>query len=204
MRNRGFTLIEVLVVIMIILIILGAVVGLFGLMFRGSGLRQAGLMVTTAINGAKMEASRSRQSHFVQFIKTGSNEGEMQVWKDINPATPALDTAADLKVGNPMQLPKGSAFCRDDGQVPTTVADAYSPTGVRCPGWLKLAPTGYVRYPAGYSFHQIVQFEQKFNTSPPPSPDGDIIVHMIGRPFKLYLDIDEVQGSVRKTHFIDF
>jgi prepilin-type N-terminal cleavage/methylation domain-containing protein len=195
-RDRGFTLIEVLVVIMIMLIVLGAVIGVFGLMFRGAGLRQGGLMVTTAVNGAKMEASRSRQSHYVQFLRTPSNEGQMQVWKDLNPATLILDQAVDQKVGHPIDLPKGTAFGLLDGQNPASAS--------RFPDWIKLAPTGYVRYPAGYTYFQTVAFEQKFNVSPPPAPDGDIIIHMIGRAYKLYMDIDEVQGSIRKSHFVDF
>lgn len=196
-NNRGFTLIELIVVIVIMLIILGAVVGLFGLMFRGSSLRQGGLMVTTAINGCKMEASRSRQAHYVQFIKTGTNEGQMQVWKDMNPVTLGLDTVNDLKVGHPIDLPKGVALGRTDGDIP-------GGAGVRCPAWVKMAPTGYVRYSGSYGYFQTVAFEQKFNVSPPPAPDGDVIIHMIGRAYKLYMDIDEVQGSIRKSHFCDF
>ena len=188
-RRRAYTLIELLVVIIIIMIILGSVAAVFGLMFRSSGLRQGGLVVTTALNGAKMEASRSRQAHFVDLIEDASNKATIQVYKDMNPSDGGLTTATDIRVGKVIELPKGVAFGKID-------ADSAGSAGF--PDWIQVASTGYVRYTGGLSGVQVSTFEADINTA---APKGDIILHVLGKQMHLYLDINEIQASIRKTHY---
>lgn len=189
MRTKGFTLIELLVVIIIILIILGSVAAVFGLMFRSSGLRQGGLVMTTALNGAKMEASRSRQAHFVDLIEDTSNKATIQIYKDMNPSDGGLSTATDIRVGKLIELPKGVAFGKND---------ADGPGAPGFPDWIQIASTGYVRYPGGIAGVQVSTFEADINSA---SPKGDIIIHMIAKQMHLYMDVNEIQASIRKSHF---
>lgn len=196
-RRAGFTLVELLVVIIIMLILLASVVGIFGLMFRNAGLRQGGLLVSTAVTAAKTDASRTRKNHFIEFKRNAAtNEGIMQIWKDTDPNNPspgnALNTSADEMVGKPIDLPKGVAFGKDDGDNPGNSS--------RFPAWIKIASTGYVRYSASYTNMQTNEFENNVASG---TPDGDIVLHTLGRTFRLYIDINEVQGSVRKSHFYD-
>lgn len=188
--RQGFTLIELLVVIIIILIILGSLVAVFGLMFRSSGLRQGGLVVTTALNAAKMEASRSRQAHYVDLIEDTSNAATIQIYKDMNPADGLpLNFGADIKVGKRIDLPKGVAFGKND---------ADGPGAAGFPDWIQIAATGYVRYPGGITGVQVSTFETDINTA---APKGDIILHMIAKQMHLYMDVNEIQASVRKAHY---
>lgn len=194
--RRGFTLIEMLVVLAIIAVILSGVVAVFGLMFRSGGLRQAGLIVSTAVTSAKMEASNNRDTYWVDLeLFSGTGFGRMRVFRDngvgnVGTLVPTGGTA-DLAVGKPLDLPKGCLFGKND-------ADVDGAEGF--PAWLRFASTGYVRYPTGYTSYGIFGYEsnQAANT-----PKGDIIIKQKGRTFRLYLDINEVTGSVRKHRFYD-
>jgi prepilin-type N-terminal cleavage/methylation domain-containing protein len=202
MRQRasgrgGFTLIELLVVIIIMVIILGSVAAIFGLMFRGGGLRQGGYMLSTALNTCKYRASNNRTTHFLDLSLSPDKTGMFQIIIDDDPASPNVLASADRRIDKPMDLPKGITFGLTDGA---------SPNSAGYPDWIMITSTGYVRYPPSGPFNiSIGKFEADYAAAVNSggTASGDVILHPLGRSYKLYCDVNEISAAVRKTQFLD-
>jgi prepilin-type N-terminal cleavage/methylation domain-containing protein len=196
MKRRGFTLIELLVVLAIMALILGTVAAMWGLMFRSGGLRQGGLVVNSGVTSARMEASNTRTDHWVDLEKfAATGLGRIKIYRDsgagnVGTLTPT-GGSADLLIGKPLDLPQGCLFGKNDTDVEGAVG---------FPAWLRIASTGYVRYPTGYTSYQIFAFESNLSAG---TPVGDLIMKVKGRSFKLYMDVNEVTGAIRKHAFYD-
>ena len=191
-RRKGFTLLELLIVIILIVILAGVTVAMMNTFFRGQGTRQAATQVVIAFSNAKQLAANTRVMHFLVFFNvdtTGDGtpeSGTIEIHKDVNgnrqydgdfnSTTMDADTAIE---GKPMALPKHVKF------------ESY-------PQWVGVFPTGYCTFPAGFSEMNGGPFDGLAQNG---TVGGDIILLIPGRNYRACLDIDRGSGKIRRWFF---
>ncbi len=185
-RPHGFTLLEMMIVIAIIGIILGAAVALLGVMFKGESVRQGAAIVSQGIAEAKQWAAKEHEYFFLVFSKTGE-EGWIEVHRDANKdglyqgdqdfKTPDADPVVE---GIRADLPKFVSF---------EIA----------PNWVGIAPSGYLSFAPGFNEVQASTFDAVHNGDA-PKPIGDIVLKVANRGFRACMDLDKATGKVRRTH----
>jgi prepilin-type N-terminal cleavage/methylation domain-containing protein len=188
MRRKGFTLLEMLIVIIIIVILAGAAVALMNVFFRGQGLRQGAMIVSQAIAEARQLAAETHMVHFVVFSKK-TDDGWLEIHQDTNkngiydgdqnPSTPD----ADKIVGEKIDMPKWVVF-------------DYAPT------WIGVAPSGFMMFNGGFATVQASTFDSVMNGSS-PTPIGDVILRIQGRPYAMCINLDRASGKVRRSFFLN-
>jgi prepilin-type N-terminal cleavage/methylation domain-containing protein len=188
-REAGFTLLEMLVVIIIVVILASVSVALLNVFFRGQGVRQGAMIVANAVSQAKQKAAETHKYHFLVFSPVGK-EGWMEVHADKNEdgiyqgddkfdtvdADPALE-------GGKIDLPKFVVFDT-------------------CPSWVAFSPSGYCHFSPGFKEIQASSFDKVMNGSN-PTPIGDIILRVSGRGFVMCIDLDKAAGKVRRFFFVN-
>ncbi|MBI2931041.1 MAG: prepilin-type N-terminal cleavage/methylation domain-containing protein [Planctomycetes bacterium] len=189
MKQRGFTLIEMLVVIVIIVILVGASVAMINVFFRGQGVRQGALIVTQAIAQAKQLAADKRSVHFVVF-ENKPDGGEMRIYQDTSAPFKEF-TLGDTEIEQrPIGLSKHVRF-----------------RGPFCPAWLGVEPSGYVIFSpgsiSGGGFMEVHAswFEGQLRADPPVLA-GDIVLEMASQRYFMCMDVDRAGGKIRRSHFV--
>lgn len=187
-RDGGFTLLEMMIVIAIIGIILGASVALLGLFFKGESVRQASAIVAQGVAEAKQWAAKERVYFFLVFSKEGE-EGTIEIHRDANKdgiyqgdqdvKTPDADPAVEGKWAD---LPKFVIF-------------------ERSPKWISFAPSGYMGFSPGFNEMQASSFDA-VHAGSNPNPVGDVVVKVTNRNFRVCMDLDKATGKVRRSHFL--
>lgn len=185
-RTRGFTLLEMMIVIAIIGVILGVSIALLGLFFKGESVRQGAVIVAQGVAEARGWAAKEHGYFFLVFSKTGE-EGTIEVHRDSNKdgiyqgdqdvKTPDADLAVEGKWAD---LPKFVTF-------------------ETAPNWVSFAPSGYMGFPGGYNEVPASTFDTVHNGSA-PKPVGDIVLKVANRNFRVCMDLDKATGKVRRSH----
>ncbi len=177
--KRGFTLIELLVVIIIIIIIASTVVALMNVFFRGQGIRQASIVITQAFAQGKQLSCDQRVVHFIVFTNAPDG-GRMQIYRDGNGNKTWDGAAMDPEISErTIELPRFVMFIKN-------------------PQWVAFEPSGYVIFNTGFVELTPGAFEAAQSSNP---PDGDLIIQMNNRPYKMTMDIERVTGKIRKSAF---
>jgi prepilin-type N-terminal cleavage/methylation domain-containing protein len=187
-RSRGFTLLEMMIVIAIIGIILGVTVALFGLFFKGESVRQGAAIVAQGVAEAKQWASKEHEYFFLVFSKTGEdNEAWIEVHRDANKDGVyqgdqdfTTNDADPVVEGIRADLPKFVVF-------------------ETAPKWLSVAPSGYLAFAPGFSEVQASTFDKVMNGAA-PKPIGDVVLKVKGRNFRVCMDLDKATGKARRSH----
>ncbi|HLF93529.1 MAG TPA: prepilin-type N-terminal cleavage/methylation domain-containing protein [Planctomycetota bacterium] len=190
-RDRGFTLIEMLVVIIIIVIIAGVSVALLGVFFRGQGVRQGSMIVSQVIAEAKQAAAKSHRVHYVVFSKT-QTEAWMEIHRDNPTNLDGLyqgDQNSDSNDADPA-LPGGRV------DLPKHVQFDYAPV------WIAFTPSGYCYFSGGFKEIQASTFDAVMNGAS-PNPVGDIIIKIDLQPYYMCMDLDRASGKIRRTFFLN-
>ncbi len=192
-RRGGFTLVEMLVVIIIITILTGTTVMLANNIMRGQAVRQAAMIVKQGVAQAKQMAAATRRVHFLVFSPTGQ-EGWLEIHADSNGSgdyqgdqDPKTDSDQDRMVqGHRIDLPQFVVF---------EVA----------PAWIAFQPSGYITmHDSGGGLFPEVQassFDAIMNGSD-PRVVGDVVIAMLNRPYKQCMDLDRAAGKVRRDFFL--
>lgn len=185
-KGAGFTLIELLIVVIIIMILAGLSVSLMFVFTKGQAVKQSANEVEHAIFRAA-ELSRAKGIiHFVVFSNATSG-GEIMLWNDKN-GDKVFDSATDEKV---------------DGNATTLAQFVRFKTG-KFPAWIGFERSGRMRFPAGWTGPMNPgTFETNVKNN---APDGDIVLVLTDadgneKPYKMYGNIDDIAGKVRKWHF---
>ena len=177
--KKGFTLIELLVVIIIIIILASTVVALMNVFFRGQGVRQASLVITQAFAQGKQLAADTRVVHFIVF-SNAPDGGRMQIYRDGNGNKTWDGAAMDPEIPERIiELPRFVMFTKN-------------------PQWVAFEPSGYIIFNTGFVELSPGAFEAAQSGTP---PDGDIIIQMNNRPYKMTMDVERVTGKIRKAVF---
>ncbi len=191
-RRGGFTLVEMLVVIIIITIIAGASVMLVNSILRGQGVKQGAVLVQQAVAQAKQMTAATRRVHFLVFSPL-NRDGWLEIHEDTNgdglyqgdqdPQSQDTDKMVD---GVRADLPQWVVF-------------------ETAPAWAGFQPSGYMTLynSSGGLFAEVQasQFDMIMN-GPNPNAIGDVVLGITGRPYKMCQDLDRASGKVRRHFFL--
>jgi prepilin-type N-terminal cleavage/methylation domain-containing protein len=183
-RRAGFTLIEMLVVVAIIVTLATLTVYLIGGFFKGTAVKEGGRIVSAAFARARQQASTTRKVHFLVF---SISDGIMRLHEDTNrnyATVRALEgPSVDKQVGEIVGLPGTVAFDSVFGATnggpyaafqPDGSVTFFLPSGAEAPDQTGLGPTADIVLRVG----------------PKDSPAD-----------KVYLDILPATGLIRRMEF---
>lgn len=177
-KTRGFSLVEMMVVVMIILVLVTGSISILSVFMRGQGIKQAGRLVNAQFMQARQRATSEK---IVYFLVLDGTRHTMKTYKDTN-LSRNLEIGIDEQVGDEHPLTKSIEF-------ETSVAGSM----------MAAAPPCYIRfYPDGSCIIPVPEITY--------APDGgvptaDLILTQPGQTHKLYLDITPAAGKIRKQAY---
>lgn len=182
--HRGWTLVEMLIVMCIVVLLLTAMIALFNEMFRGQTVREGARLLSQGLADARQLAAMQRTYHSIRFTNQPDG-GILEIFEDTN-GNRVYDPNDKLVQGGRIFLPPHVYFM-DSPKV--------------FPDWITFSPTGGCRYAPGFVGVERTQFDTNANL-PSPLVQGDIVLSCKGRPYKMLVDIDKVTGKVRRQEFL--
>jgi type II secretory pathway pseudopilin PulG len=191
-REGGFTLVELFVVMIIVLMLMFMAVMMFNEMFRGQEARTAGRIVEHAIADARTWAATTGKPHLVVFSNTKTaDRGTVEVFQDVDRSGSYSAGTDKATAGGRQELPK---FC--------FFGDASNGAGAKAyPDYIVVYPTGFARLaPVGYGVQRSA-FDANFNQTN-PSLMGDVVIVVKNKAHRMCLDIDPSAGKVRRQEYL--
>ncbi|MFN3486916.1 MAG: prepilin-type N-terminal cleavage/methylation domain-containing protein [Planctomycetota bacterium] len=189
MRPRGgFTLFELLVVIIIITILAGSSIMLLNVFFRGQGVRQGAAIVSQVIAQAKQQAARTHQAVFLVFSPPGQ-DAWLEIHTDANEdGVYQGDQKVETKDPDPADGPRVD--------LPKFVTFEYAPV------WIGFAPSGYMTFSSGFSEIQASMFDAIMAGSSPRAV-GDVVLRQQNQKVYMCIDLDRASGRARRAQFLN-
>lgn len=169
-RARGFTIVEMLVVVTIILAMTAASVSILSVFLRGQKLKQAGKILGAQFLQARQRASSEKSVHFLQIDTVRKS---MTLFRDSN-ATHVFD-AGDERVADEHPLPNGVEFETIQGFVSSAPVVTVT-----------FFPDGALKLPAS---------EVAFD---PDGGKADVVLVQPGQTHRLFLDVSTGAGKVHR------
>jgi len=183
LRSRpGFTLIELMIVVIIIVIMAGMSVALLSTFFRGQGARQGAAILSQAAALCKQEAASRHRVTYLVFSAVGQ-DAWVEIHDDTTWSGQYQADASHPLVGERILLPKFATFDRS-------------------PDWIGFYPSGYLKFSAGSPPMPASGFDRVMN-GPAPVPIGDVVIGLQNQPFKMCLNFDRASGKVRRSFFLN-
>lgn len=205
MNKHGFTMIEILVVVLIIVLLSFVSIPLFTSMFQSKGVREGASLVTNVISNVRELAARSQDIYFIELTNT-EKCGQMKIYKDKKDANGVQDKKLvtnfdilldQIDIKNPIFLPDNIVFH-------TTKTNMK-----KFPNWIMFTPTGYCMFSSSMDSDVPPQgvnsetMELNFaETNPNPLVKGDIVLSSKEQPEKMCIDINNIIGEVSEMYFL--
>jgi prepilin-type N-terminal cleavage/methylation domain-containing protein len=187
--SNGFTLIELMIVVVIIMIMLGLSTALLAVFRRGQAVKRAANIVSLAFRQAQIRATATRQIHFLVFKTDPNSDNFVRLVRDLD-ADKEFDGTADHPDDEAIE--GGISFLP-----PQAVFDLNSdcsPLMRRDPAWLGFNPDSSLLLAGGASDDLLFR--------PPPSGHtADIIIRQRGGRYRTYLDFVQTRGKIRAWVF---
>jgi prepilin-type N-terminal cleavage/methylation domain-containing protein len=180
--RSGFTLIEMLIVIVIIVILAGVSVALLGVFLRGQGVRQGAAMVSQALAQCKQEAARKHHPCILVFSGSGQ-DARLELHEDRTLSGVYRPDADHPPIGERILLPKH------------VLVD-------QSPAWVVVSPSGYMTFSPGFPPVQASSFDANMN-GPTPSALGDVVLGLGDQAYKVCINFDRASGKVRRSFFLN-
>lgn len=201
--NGGFSMVEMLVVVSIILVLVTGSISILGVFMRGQGIRQAGRIIQGQFMNARQKSTSEKCVYFLVF---DTNKQVLRLYRDIDPDGPTapltFDRALlltgptpDVQEGDEHPLPNKIQFgCNQPWPSPTIALKSMLTTApYNTPGStfvVAFYPDGTCVLPAP---------EKAFD--PDVALTSDIILVQDGQTCRLYMDINPPSGKMRKQAF---
>jgi len=177
----GFTILELLIVMIIAILLMTMAVALFNVMMRGQGVRMAGQLLAQTMYSAQGEALNKRSNVILELTnETDGGKLRILIDKDGNKAPSTGDEEIE---GGTAYLPKHVEFFQG------------------FPAYIVFNPTGACSFPPGHTQVQRNQFDTNFNRAN-PNLMGDVIIWAPGKEHRFCLDIDAYAGKVRRMEYL--
>ncbi|MEK7467398.1 MAG: prepilin-type N-terminal cleavage/methylation domain-containing protein [Planctomycetota bacterium] len=202
-RNQaGFSMIEMLVVITIILVLVTGSISILGVFMRGQGLKQGGRIVGTQFMNARQKACSEKCVYFLQF---DTAKHVMRLFRDADPDGPAgpktydrtlLTTGADADVqdGDEHPLPNHVEFaCSQPWASGIAAKSLTSSTPFDVAG----STFAIAFYPDGSCLLPV----SEIGWDPDGLKTADLMLIQEGQSGRVFVDINPASGKVRKQAF---
>jgi prepilin-type N-terminal cleavage/methylation domain-containing protein len=197
--QKGFSMIEMLVVITIILVLVTGSISILGVFMRGQGLKQAGRIVGTQFMNARQKACSEKCVYFLVF-DTGKQC--MRLFRDVDPDGPAgpktfdrtlatIGPDADLQDGDEHPLPSHVEFACSQAWASGIASKSLTSTG---PYDVAGSTFCIAFYPDG----SCVLPGSGVNWDPDVAKTADLMLIQEGQSARLFIDINPPSGKVRK------
>lgn len=200
-KNSGFSMVEMLVVVSIILVMVTGSISVLSVFMRGQGIKQSGKVIGGQFMNARQRATSEK---VVYFLVLDTSKQVMRLYKDTDPDGPTLPktfdrllvlTGADkdTQVGDEHPLPKNVEFACNQAWSTIAAKSLLSTTPYDVPG-----STFYISfYPDGTCVLPVA--DKAYD------PDGvataDLILIQNGQTNKLFVDINPASGKIRKQAY---
>lgn len=200
-QRQGFTLMELLVVCIIIVILLGGVIALYGVMFSKDKVKTASNTLQVALLDGRQSAAAQRISHFIRLSNANmatDPAGTVYIYSDKD-YNKQLSTTTDTLASEPQKMPRGVIFWPpyypDYIMVEPNGAMVFYVTS----GSTDTAFPGSQTFPGGPTGYSTTAYESNFaNTD--PNIMGDVVLSLLDLQYKVCMDIEPVGGKIRKSY----
>lgn len=181
--KAGFTLLELLIVIIIICILTALMLVMSGVFMRGQTVRQGSMVMMQAVARTKQFSADKRCMHFLVF-ENAPDGGRVWIYRDAN-ANNQYDAGVDqLAETGATNLPRNVDF-----------EPPYMPQ------WMGFNPSGYVIYNPGFAEVQAGTFDGAMAASS-PTVTGDIVIKVRNQNIRMCMDVDKAAGKIRRHQFL--
>lgn len=177
-HNRGFSLVEMMVVVVIILVLVTGSISILSVFMRGQGIKQAGRLVNAQFMQARQ---RSTAEKIVYFLQLDGSRHTMKLYKDTN-LNRTLEIGTDEAVGEEHPLTKSIEF---ETSVAGSMMASASPVYIRF-------------YPDGSCILPVAEIPYAPDAG---LPTADLVLMQPGQTHKVYIDINPASGKLRKQAY---
>ncbi|MCE9584297.1 MAG: type II secretion system GspH family protein [Planctomycetes bacterium] len=201
--NRGFSLVEMLVVVAIILIMVTGSISIMSVFMRGQGIKQAGRIIQGQFMNARQKATSEKTVYFLVF---DTQKNVMRLYRDVDPDGPTapktydrvlvlVGADADAQEGDEHPLPKNIEFaCNHAGWGSKSLTST--------PPYNVLGSSFYITfYPDGTCVLPIVEKAYDPDGTSTGTTQADLVLVQAGQTSRLFLDIGPSVGKIRKQAF---
>lgn len=199
--NGGFSMVEMLVVVTIILVLVTGSISILGVFMRGQGIKQSGRVIGGQFMNARQKSTSEKCVYFLVF---DTSKQVMRLYRDTDPDGPTLPKTydrtllvagvdKDTQEGDEHPLPKNIEFGCAQAWAGIAGKCMTSTAPYNVPGstfWVSFYPDGTCVMPAA---------EKTYD--PDTAGTADIILVQNGQTNKLFVDINPASGKIRKQAY---
>lgn len=201
--NRGFSLVEMLVVVAIILIMVTGSISIMSVFMRGQGIKQAGRIIQGQFMNARQKATSEKTVYFLVF---DTQKNVMRLYRDVDPDGPTGPKTYDrllVLAGPDMDAQEG-----DEHPLPKNIEFACTHAGWTSKSLTSTAPYNvlgsafYITfYPDGTCVLPAVEKAYDPDGTSTGTTQSDLVLVQQGQTSRLFLDIGPSVGKIRKQAF---